>query len=110
MSPSFDESDEAFLDLPEGIQKSLRRYKSRGSSEELDAVILAVLKDLGAEIGPEGISDEMNFVDDMGLDSLAIAEFVFFFEDVFKLRIANESLKRMKTLGELKSFLRNELA
>jgi len=110
MSPSFDENDDAFLDLPEGIQNLLRRYKESGGSAELDAVVFAVLKDLGADVSPESVTDETNFVEDLGLDSLAIAEFVFFFEDVFKIKITNESLNSMKTLGELKRFLRSELA
>lgn len=110
MSPSFDENDEAFLDLPEGIQDLLRRYRESPGNKELDAVIFAVLKDLGAEVAPESVTDETNFIEDLGLDSLSIAEFVFFFEDVFKIKITNESLNQMKTLGELKRFLRNELA
>ena len=110
MSPSFDENDDAFLDLPEGIKNALRNYGATRESTELDAVIFAVLKDLGADMQPESITNETNFVDDLGLDSLAIAEFVFFFEDIFKIKITNESLAKMRTLGALKRFLKNELA
>lgn len=110
MNPSFDENDDAFQDLPEGLQNTLRQYGETQENEELDAVIFAVLKDLGADLRPESVTDETNFVEDAGLDSLAIAEFVFFFEDIFKIKITNESLAKMKTLGELKDFLENELA
>lgn len=110
MSPIFDESDDAFQDLPEGLQDALRRYSETRADSDLNAVIFAVLEDLGSVPIADTLSDGTNFMEDLGLDSLAIAEFVFFFEDVFKIKITNDSLARIRSLGELKAFLKAELA
>lgn len=109
MEPLFDESTDAFQDLPSSLQDALRRYEETRGDEDLDAVIFAALEDLGSEISPEELSDDTNFIKDLGLDSLAIAEFVFFFEDVFRIKITNDSLANMRTLGALKAFLKSEM-
>lgn len=108
MTPRFDESNEAIQDLPIELQQALKRYAQTGSAEDLNTIILLVLKDLGAEWRGE-LSDEVSFIRDMGLDSLAISEFVFFFEDFFQIKITNEELLAMSSLGELKLFLSDKL-
>ena len=109
MSQILDQSSPAFLDLPESLQVLLKRYADTGADSDLGNVVLAVLSDLGASAAADEVSDETNFIEDLGLDSLAIAEFVFFFEDVFQLKITNEELPGMRTLGELKAFLKAKL-
>lgn len=110
MSRIVDESADAFRDLPEALQNVLRRYGETRDDGDLNAVIFAVLEDLGSELGDVAAdSDELNFIEDLGLDSLAIAEFVFFFEDIFQIKITNDALAGMRTLGELKAFLKAEL-
>ena len=109
MTPLFDESSDAYQDLPAAMQEALRRYAESRSEEDLDAVIFTALSDLGAEVDAEALLDETNFIKDLGLDSLAIAEFVFFFEDVFKIKITNEALSELRTLGALKAFLEKEM-
>ena len=110
MNLNFDDSNEAFKDLPEALQELLNRYSETGEERELDAVITAVLKDLGSDVENSSLSDQTNFIEDLGLDSLAIAEFVFFFEDIFKIKITNEALSKITTLGGLKRFLAFELS
>lgn len=110
MTPIFKESDEAFQDLPVPLQDALRRYAETRSDDDLHAVIGAALSDLGVEVERGAIRDDANFIEDLGLDSLAIAEFVFFFEDIFHIKITNEVLAELRTLGELKAFLKGKLA
>lgn len=110
MAPFFDEKSDAFHDLPASLQRALRQYAETTTDEDLDAVIFAVLNDLGGEIDAASLGPETNFIEDVGLDSLAIAEFVFFFEDVFRVKISNDSLAEMRTLGALKEFLKSEMA
>ena len=109
MTPKFDESNEAIQELPVELQQSLKRFAETGSDSDLNSVILVVLKDLGAEISELEITDETNFIKDVGLDSLAISEFAFFFEDFFQIRITNEEIVSLNTLGELKLFLSDKL-
>ena len=109
MTPNFDLNNEAIQDLPPELQGALKKYAQSGSEEDLTSVIVVVLKDLGAGFGGSELSNETNFIEDLGLDSLAISEFVFFFEDFFRIRISNEELLSMKTFGELKTFLSGKL-
>lgn len=110
MTPLFDEQSDAFQDLPNELQEALRRFVVSRSDEDLDAVVSLVLSDLGADLEEGGLQDDANFIEDLGLDSLAIAEFVFFFEDIFKIKISNETLAEMRTLGALKAFLKAEMS
>ena len=45
-------------------------------------------------LGPGGaeLRSDMKLMEDLGYDSLAVAETVFFFEDLFKVRIQNTEL------------------
>ena len=109
MIPIYNEKNEAIQELPAELQEVLRRYDISRTDNDLDEVVFAVLRDLKPSLLFANISDETNFIGDLGLDSLAIAEFVFFFEDVFSIRITNKELSEMKSLGELKSFLKEKL-
>jgi acyl carrier protein len=110
MTPIFHESNEAIQDLPAELQEALKRYDETRTDSDLNKVILAALRDIGPNSVSGEVTDETNFIKDIGLDSLAIAEFVFFFEDVFSIRISNEELSEMRSLGELKSFLKEKLS
>jgi len=105
----FDTNNEAIRELPDKLVEALKRYHASRSEADLDVVIYSVLLDLGADVDPEAIPDETFRIRDLGLDSLAIAEFVFFFEDVFGLKITNQDLAKMETLNALKSFIRSKL-
>jgi acyl carrier protein len=103
------ESRDAYKNLPVSLQGALKGYVISKSNDDLDDVLYAVLLDLGAEIERDAIRDETDFMQDLGLESLVLAEFVFFFEDVFDVKITNEELSSMHSLGELKAFISQKL-
>ena len=109
MEPRIPVRSEAVEDLPESLQQPLLRFVESRSEEDLTALIHAALSDFSDEELPEEIPDDANFIEDLGLDSLAITEFVFFFEDVFNLKIGNEELATLGTIGELKRYLLGKL-
>jgi acyl carrier protein len=43
--------------------------------------------------------------DDFGIDSLTLAEILFYTEDLLSIRIPNEDVAKLVTIGDLKSYL-----
>jgi 3-hydroxyacyl-[acyl-carrier-protein] dehydratase len=50
-------------------------------------------------------SEDTRLIEDLGLDSLTLLEIVLSIEEVLKLRIENEELREIRTLGQLNKFL-----
>jgi acyl carrier protein len=51
-------------------------------------------------IAPESISDSALFVDDLGLDSLAILEIAVDVEKTFKIRAGDEELQKIRSIQD----------
>lgn len=110
MEPKTPAPRDALADLPESLRAPLARYLGSRSEADLDTVIHAALEDIAERRMVAPLPAETRFAEDLGLDSLGITEFVFFFEDFLGLRISNEELASMQTLGGLKRYLNQKLA
>jgi len=77
-------------------------------------VVLAALFDYLPEGPPREretpITDDQRLVEDLGYDSLAIAEIVFFLEDLFGVIIQTADLKNLQTVGDLRTYVDGKLA
>lgn len=65
--------------------------------------ITTTVKDIVAKItgcSAEGISDSATFVDDLGLDSLAILEIAVDVENAFKIRASDEELQTIRSIAD----------
>ena len=49
-------------------------------------------------------------IDDLGFDSLAITEVVFFAEDLFGISITNQEIIQVRTLEDLRGFIRRKVS
>lgn len=94
--------------LPVEAQAAFGRFQRSRAREDLDPVIFAILEDFLPPISerplaaPPGSASPMA---DLGLDSLAITELVFFAEDLFGITISNDDLLGVRTLDELRSLI-----
>ncbi len=101
---------------PVEARDAYERFRSTGDTEALRILIVAAVRDfmpkknLGASASSIEIRDDMKLMEDLGYDSLAIAETVFFFEDLFKVRIENAELLAVRTFGGLLEFVGSKLA
>lgn len=99
--------------LSEPAQAAFRAFQAGGEAAALDPLILGVLE-YYAPRRPATPFAEMpgstRLMDDLGFDSLAITEIVFYFEDLFEIRIANEEILAVRTLDDLRTFVRSKLA
>jgi acyl carrier protein len=88
------------------------RLQERVDDTDIDGVIRGVLaRDLQEERLPTlpEASDDSRLIEDIGMDSFGMIEVVMTAEEVFGITISNEEMKGIRTLGELKSFLRSKL-
>jgi acyl carrier protein len=98
---------------PAEARDAYERFRQSGETAALRVVILAAVRDfmpkrnLGVSIE---LKEDMKLMEDLGYDSLAVAETVFFFEDLFKVRIENTELLSVRTVGELLQFVSRKLA
>lgn len=99
--------------FPETVRNAYKAYLDGGSLEQVDVVVLAVVRDFVPKtivLPSEGpLPDSARLVADLGFDSLAISETVFFLEDLFKVRITNTEILGVRTVGELRAFVRQKL-
>lgn len=98
---------------PVEAREAYERFRLSGDVDALRIVVFAAVRDfmpkrnLGG--APIELKDEMRLMEDLGYDSLAVAETVFFFEDLFQVRIENTELMSVRTIGELQQFVTRKL-
>lgn len=100
--------------FPSEIQQAHERWLNGRELAALDAVLLAVVAyHLPSREQHEplpALDDSAQLIADLGYDSLAIAEIVFFIEDLYGVALTNEDLRSIRTIGELRSFARAKIA
>ena len=99
--------------LPPEALENFNKFRATGDQAALTKLIFAVLYDFlpqKSKTGVTGWPDEARLIEDLGFDSLAIAETVFFFEDLFRISISNEEILQVRTVGELRGFVQKKLA
>jgi len=101
-----------FARFPAEVRDAFLRFRD-GDPDALRPVLSAVVRDFmprpdRAPAGP--LPPTAVLVEDLGFDSLALAEIVFFMEDTFDVRISSEEIQPVRTLGDLDAFIRRKLA
>jgi acyl carrier protein len=54
---------------------------------------------------PEDLREDSRLMEDLGFDSLAVAELVFFLEEIFPVTINNVEIQSVRTLADLRQFV-----
>lgn len=102
-SPS---STSAPLDrFPPEVRSAFARFRSAGDASALRVVVTAVVASFmpapkDGSLAP-AVTPETALIDDLGFDSVAIAETVFFFEDLFGVSISNRELAGLRTVADM---------
>ena len=61
------------------------------------------------EVSGEKVSLEAKFVEDLGADSLDIAELVMAFEEGFDVNVSDDDEERIATVGDSVTYIEGEL-
>jgi 3-hydroxyacyl-[acyl-carrier-protein] dehydratase len=113
MSVTLAENDLA--DLKEGLRRcspetieAAIRYRQTGDLDAIPLIVFGILDRYQPATAPIKLSEaneNTRLIEDIGLDSLTLLEIVLSIEEVLKLRIENEELREIRTLGQLNKFL-----
>jgi acyl carrier protein len=95
--------------FPEEVKNAYLRLRECGDPAAADTLVLAIVEDHMPHHGAE-IVDSASLVADLGFDSVAIAEMVFFIEDLLQVNVSNAEILRVRSVGELRAFVRAKLA
>ena len=58
------------------------------------------------DVKPEDVADDKTFTDDLGADSLAIVELVLALEEKFDVKIPDDEVDKIKTVGDAVSYIK----
>jgi acyl carrier protein len=111
-APPAAEQEDRIRRLPDEARAAFLRFQAGGDPIDLDHVVLAILKDFaprGSTARLDQLPGDTKLIDDLGFDSLAITEVVFYVEDLFQVSITNEEIARVRSLGDLRSFIRGKI-
>ena len=107
------EKEERVKNLPAEARDAFLRFQAAGDPEDLDRVILAILADFAprkSEVRLDQLPGATSLIGDTGIDSLALTEVVFLVEDLFCISITNEDIAQVRTLDDLRRFVRQKVA
>jgi len=74
----------------------------------VDEELFEKIKDVVAEqlnVEPDEIHEDSSFVDDLGADSLDLVELVMALEDNFDMKIPDEDVEAIKTVGDAQTYI-----
>lgn len=99
--------------FPAEVQAAYQTFLAARDEAALRMVIFAAVQDFmprdSARSRTEPLREGERLIEDLGFDSLAVAETVFFFEDLFKVTIKNDDILALRTVGELCAFVARRL-
>ena len=103
------------LRFPAETREAYRQFRSTGDLSSVQTVVLSAVSEHCPRRPAQALdhspaSAALRLVEDLGYDSLAIAELVFFLEDLFEVSIRTQEIQAIATVGELRSFVAGKLA
>jgi acyl carrier protein len=76
------------------------------SADEIREGLASILEEV-ADVTPSDVSDEKSFVDDLDVDSLSMVEVAMAAEEKFGVKIPDDELPKLKTVGDAVSYIQN---
>jgi acyl carrier protein len=74
------------------------------SPDEVRAGLAEILNEV-ADVDPSEVSDDKSFTDDLDVDSLSMVEVAMAAEDKFGVKIPDDELPKMKTVGDAINYI-----
>ncbi|WP_025274229.1 acyl carrier protein [Haloglycomyces albus] len=77
---------------------------SKNSPEELREGLSDILEEV-AGVNPDDVSEDKSFTDDLDVDSLAMVEVVVAAEEKFGVKIPDDEVQNLKTVGDAVKYI-----
>ena len=72
--------------------------------EEITSGLAEILEEV-AGVNPDDVAEEKSFTDDLDVDSLSMVEVVVAAEERFDVKIPDEDVKNLKTVGDATTYI-----
>jgi acyl carrier protein len=76
------------------------------SADEIRAGLAEILEEV-ADVKASDVSDEKSFTDDLDVDSLSMVEVAMAAEEKFGVKIPDDELPKLKTVGDAVAYIAN---
>jgi len=76
------------------------------SADEVREGLASILEEV-ADVSPSDVTDEKSFVDDLDVDSLSMVEVAMAAEEKFGVKIPDDELPKLKTVGDAVSYIQS---
>lgn len=100
--------------FPARIRERFVQFSTSGDPAAADEVVLAIVREhvpaRRQGTTPAVLTDAMSLTGDLGIDSISIADALFMLEEVFNVSIATKEIAHLRTVGDLRGFIRRKLA
>lgn len=100
--------------FPAEVRAAYRSYRTTGDAGALHLVVLSAVREHRPRKtildDDPSLTADLKLVENLEYDSLAIAELVFFLEDLFEVSIRTDEIQAISTVGELRGFVTRKLA
>jgi acyl carrier protein len=77
------------------------------TTEEITAGLAEILEEI-ADVSPDDVTAEKSFTDDLDVDSLSMVEVVVAAEEKFGVKIPDDEVKNLATVGDAVAFIERQ--
>jgi len=74
------------------------------TADEIREGLASILNEV-ADVAPDDVTDEKTFTDDLDVDSLSMVEVAMAAEEKFGVKIPDDELPKLKTVGDAVNFI-----
>jgi acyl carrier protein len=89
---------------PDRRQDPTERNPAMSTREEITAGLAEILEEV-AGVNPSDVAEGKSFTDDLDVDSLSMVEVVVAAEEKFGVKIPDDEVQNLKTVGDAVSFI-----
>ena len=76
------------------------------SADEIRAGLASILEEV-ADVKADDVADDKSFTDDLDVDSLSMVEVAMAAEDKFGVKIPDDELPKLKTVGDAVAYIQS---